>query len=126
MNATTQVVRTMRISRILKLVSGLEQLQVIFATMINSLSSLMNIGMLMSLLVYIYAVIGINLFADVKFGPPMHDWLNFRHVGYGYLTLIGIATNDSWIDLMNTLGREKNEFNDCIESPTYTDYINAG
>jgi hypothetical protein len=63
---TTQVVRTLRVGRILKLFRNLKQLQIIFTTFINSLSSLINVGSLMFLIIYIYAVIGISLFSDIK------------------------------------------------------------
>jgi hypothetical protein len=63
---TTQVVITLRVGRILKLFRNLKQLQIIFTTFINSLSSLINVGSLMFLIIYIYAVIGISLFSDIK------------------------------------------------------------
>lgn len=58
--------------RILKLFRNLKQLQIIFTTFINSLSSLINVGSLMFLIIYIYAVIGISFFADIKMQEPMH------------------------------------------------------
>jgi len=60
-----------------KLFRNLKQLQIIFTTFYNTLSSLLNVGSLMFLIIYIYAVIGIVLFADVKVISPMHDRLNF-------------------------------------------------
>jgi hypothetical protein len=76
-STTTQVVRSLRISRMFKLFRNLKQLQIIFTTFYNTLSSLLNVGSLMFLIIYIYAVIGIVLFADVKLTWPMHERLNF-------------------------------------------------
>jgi len=35
-------------------------------TVVNTLPSILNVGLLMFLIVFIYAVLGINLFATVK------------------------------------------------------------
>jgi hypothetical protein len=35
------------------------------------------VGGLLFLIIYIFAVIGISLFADIKHQPPMHARLNF-------------------------------------------------
>jgi len=48
-------------------------MQIIFLTFINTMSSLINVGGLMALIMYIYAVLGINLFSEIKFNEPMHD-----------------------------------------------------
>jgi len=80
----------------------------------------------MFLIIYIYAVIGTNLFADVKMQGPMHEYLNFQKIALSYLTLIRVSSGESWIDLMNALGKEKGEFNDCVENPSYEDYVAAG
>ena len=63
---TMQVVRTLKLGRIWKLFRSMKQLQIIFSTMITTLSSLINVGALIGLCIYIYMVIGITLFADVK------------------------------------------------------------
>ena len=62
----TQVIRALRIGRILKLFRNLKSLQVVFSTFINTLPALMNVGGLMFLIMYIFAVIGMNLFAKIK------------------------------------------------------------
>jgi len=63
--------------RVLKLFRGLKSLQVIFNTFIKTLPALINVGGLMLLLIYIYAVLGVDLFAPVKENGPMHTYLNF-------------------------------------------------
>ena len=75
--AATQVFRALRIGRIFKLFRNLKSLQVIFSTFITTLPALMNVGGLMFLILYIFAVIGMNLFAKVKLNGGMHRWLNF-------------------------------------------------
>ena len=77
LQSATQVIRALRIGRILKLFRNLTSLQVIFSTFVTTLPALMNVGTLMFLILYIFAVIGMNLFAEVKLTGPMSRWLNF-------------------------------------------------
>ena len=103
--AISQVVRTLRIGRVFKLFRGLKILKVINSTFLNSLSSLINVGSLMFLFIFIYAVIGTNLFAEVKMKSPMHERLNFRTFPNAVVTLIRAATGEGWNDLMDALGQ---------------------
>lgn len=75
--ATSQVVRTLRIGRIFKIFRGMTQMQVIITTFFKTIGSLVNVGGLMFLIIYIYSVVAVNLFAEVKHNPPMNELLNF-------------------------------------------------
>lgn len=56
----------LRSIRILKLFKRNKSLRVIFDTFMITLPNLLNVGSLLLLLFYIYAILGINLFAVVK------------------------------------------------------------
>lgn len=60
--------RVLRISRLLKLVKSFQGLQKILNTMLISLPSLLNVGALIILDLFIYSVLGVFLFSDVKIG----------------------------------------------------------
>ena len=66
----------------------------------------MNVGGLMFLIMYIFAVIGMNLFAKIKVQGPMHRWLNFQTLPNSLLTLLRVATGENWNDLMYALGSQ--------------------
>ena len=72
LSSATQVLRALRIGRIFKLFRNLKSLQIIFSTLITTLPALINVGGLCVLILYIFAVIGMNLFAKVKLNGPMH------------------------------------------------------
>jgi len=61
------IVRAFRMTRIFKYIKASNNLKVLLDTMVYILPSLANIGGLIFLLLFIYAVLGINLFATVKF-----------------------------------------------------------
>lgn len=62
--ATT--IRAFRIARIIKLFRKNRKLAVVFKTFIMTLPAMANVGGLMILFVYIYAVLGVFLFAPIK------------------------------------------------------------
>ena len=77
LGTTTQLIRTIRLGRTVYKFKQLKQLQIIFSTFLNTLSSLANVGSLMFLIIYIYSIIAVNLFGDVKLDSPLHKNLNF-------------------------------------------------
>ena len=75
--AATTAIRAIRIARIFKLFRKQKSLRIIFETFIVTLPALMNVGGLLLLLIYIYAVLGMNLFATIKLTVPFNPNLNF-------------------------------------------------
>lgn len=60
------IIRTFRIGRVLRLVRGLESMAQLFNTLLLTLPSLGNVGALLFLQFFIYAVMGVQLFATVS------------------------------------------------------------
>jgi voltage-gated cation channel len=85
------------------MLTQLKQLQVILTTFMMTLSSLVNVGSLMILIIYIYAVIGISLFSNVKSAPPMSNRLNFQSIFNAFMALIQVATGENWNGLLDVM-----------------------
>ena len=62
----TKMMRIFRLLRLFKLFSTLETLKIIYQTIVNTLPRMINVGMLIILIIFMYGVLGISLFADVK------------------------------------------------------------
>jgi hypothetical protein len=62
---STTVIRSFRIGRIFRLVKKYKQLRKIFNTFILAIPSLANVGGLLFLLLYLYAILGVFLFSEV-------------------------------------------------------------
>ena len=58
--------RIFRIGRILRLAKNTTSLRVIFSTFIITLPQMCNLGSLLVLFIYIYTILGVQLFAKVK------------------------------------------------------------
>jgi voltage-gated sodium channel len=88
------VARLARLLRALRVVSALPELRLIVATMLRSIPSLANVVVLLGLILYVYAVVGVHLFA----GVDPDNWGSLPRAG---LTLFEILTLEGWVELMN-------------------------
>jgi voltage-gated sodium channel len=88
------VARLARLLRALRVVSALPELRLIVATMLRSIPSLANVIVLLGLILYVYAVAGVHLFAGID--PA--NWGSLPRAG---LTLFEILTLEGWVDLMD-------------------------
>ena len=61
-----RVLRTFRILRILRLLKGAKGLRDLLMTMVLSFPALVNVASLLMLTVFVYAVLGVQLFTYVK------------------------------------------------------------
>jgi voltage-gated sodium channel len=91
----TTIVRLARLLRVMRLVTTIKDLRVIVTALVNSIPSVGHVIMLMSIIVYIYAVIGYHLFSE-------HDPDRWQNIGFSVLTLFNIITFDGWTDAMFT------------------------
>lgn len=71
------------------------------------------------LVIYVFAILGMNLFAEVKQNYPMNDEIHFRDMIHSILTMIRVSTGENWHELMFSLSRRRHPLYQCIESPTW-------
>jgi voltage-gated sodium channel len=83
------VLRLGRTLRLLRLVSTLPKLQLLVGALFKSFSSMGYVGMLLGLMFYIYAIIGVHLFGG-------HDEEHFGSLSKTFLTLFQTITLDDW------------------------------
>jgi|694.fasta_scaffold49033_7 hypothetical protein len=65
--------------------------------------SMINVGMLMLLIIYLFAIVGVQLFCTIKINGAMNDLYNFQTFPKAYLTLYRVLTRDHWNELMNAV-----------------------
>ena len=92
------IARLARLLRVVRLISAIRDLRLIVAALVRSIPSVGHVIMLMSIVVYIYAIMGYHLFHELD---PAH-WGN---LGLSVLTLFNIITLDGWTEVMNTAMR---------------------
>jgi len=85
--------RVLRLLRVLRLVNAFPELRLIVETLVRSIPSMLHITMLMSIIFFVYAVLGFHLFHE-------HDPTHWRNLAYSLLTLFRIVTLEDWTDVM--------------------------
>jgi len=95
-----RVARVFRIARLIPRHQGLkEKLRVL----IRAIPAVLNLFILMCLIIFIYAVIGMNSFSHVKFGECLNEHANFKQFGRAASTLFRVTTGESWNCIMHDI-----------------------
>ncbi len=89
------VARLARLLRVVRLITTIRELRLIVAALVRSIPSVGHVLMLMSIVVYIYAIMGYHLFSE-------HDPANWGSLGASVLTLFNIITLEGWTEVMYT------------------------
>ena len=66
---------------------------------------MINVGALLILFLFLFAVLGVSLFAEVKIQESMSRHANFENFGRAILTLLRVATGESWNGIMYDAAR---------------------
>ena len=94
-----------------------------FMTFLVTLPSMMNIGSMVALLVLIYSILGVYLFAEVKNNGALNAQLNFQTIGNAFMAMVGAMTGEKWPLVMEALSRQNEPGFECIPDPSYQDYL---
>lgn len=97
------VVRAFRIMRIFRLVKSSQNMRIILDTIAHIMPQVTNIMSLVFLLLFIYSVLGINLFATVMYQDYYNERANFRSFGSSILLLLRCLTGEDWNLIMKEL-----------------------
>ena len=87
------VFRLIRLLRVLRLITVIPRLQIIVGGLLKSLPSMVYVLILLSMLFYIYGVLGVLLFRE---NDPVH----FGNLWTSLLSLFRVVTLEDWTDVM--------------------------
>ncbi len=87
------VLRLARVLRALRLITAIPRLQLLVGSLLKSIPSLIYVGVLLNVLFYIYAVLGVFIFRG---NDPVH----FQDLMTALLTLFRVVTLEDWTDVM--------------------------
>lgn len=87
------VLRLARVLRVLRLITAVPRLQILVGALLKSIPSMSYVALLLSVLFYVYAVLGVSLFGKAD---PEH----FGSLGAAGLTLFQVVTLEGWADIM--------------------------
>jgi len=98
------VFRMLRILRVLRMITVFPKLKLIISALLRSIPSMGYVIMLIGLLFYVYAIVGVFVFGATD---PMH----FGDLHHAFVTLFKVLTLEGWTDIMNVhiFGESVNE-----------------
>ena len=102
-----RVFRVARVGRVFRLLKWSKGVTKVFLTLVLSLPSMINVGSLLLLVFFMFAVLGIEFFGGVSHQIFVGVHANFESLGLAYLTLFRVATGEAWPQLMYELSREE-------------------
>ncbi|XP_014771226.1 sodium channel protein 1 brain [Octopus bimaculoides] len=98
-----RVARMFRIGRIIRLIKWAKGMRKLLFALVISLPALFNIGALLFLVMFIYTIIGMSSFGQIKLSGALNDQVNFQTFGKTFLLLVRLATSAGWNDILGPL-----------------------
>jgi voltage-gated sodium channel type II alpha len=95
-----RVLRVIRVGRILRLVKGARGIRTLLFSLAISMPALVNIGLLLFLVIFIYAIFGMNMFMNVSYGLYITELFNFETVWQSIITLFPLTTSANWATVL--------------------------
>ena len=94
--------RAFRLLRVFKLAKSWKQLNSLIQTIAKSLKDISNFSVLLFLLMFIYILLGMQIFAESKdsyngLKPPR---MNFRNFLNGFILIFTVLTGENWDSTM--------------------------
>jgi voltage-gated sodium channel type II alpha len=101
-----RVVRVARVGRVLRLVKGARGIRTLLFALAVSLPALVNIGLLLFLIIFIYSIFGMNFFMHVGYSDYLTPEFNFETIYQSMITLFPLCTSAGWSTLLEGLSND--------------------
>jgi hypothetical protein len=114
--------RMFRIARLVRLIRFAKGLNKLISAFIVSIPKLMNVIWVLLLLLFLFSVMGMHMFAQVHEHGPHNAHAHFRTFLRSLLTLIRCMTGEGWNEIMHSLMKNSYEFGHVMGAPCIDDY----
>ena len=78
------------------------------------------------LIVFIFSILGNQIFAKIKWQEHLNQEANFVHFGRSFLTLMRASTGEGWDFVLKDMMMKYSISNQCDESMSYQEFIDNG
>jgi hypothetical protein len=106
-----------RILRVVRLVRVCTFLRNYCKTMLQLIPALMNVSLLLLLLLFIYACLGMGLFGTVAYGEVIGPDTNFQDFGNALLLVFRVSTGEDWQRLLYDTVRDRANCTSTLQTP---------
>ncbi|KAM3680581.1 sodium channel protein type 5 subunit alpha-like [Ammospiza maritima maritima] len=104
-----RTLRLARVGRVLRIVRKARGIRTLLFALLMSLPALVNIGLLLFLIMFIYAIVGMANFACLPEDGGIDDIFNFKTFCGSILCLFQITTSAGWDNLLAPVLRESDK-----------------
>lgn len=123
---SSPIISFWRVSKLLCLFRMVEVFRKLFQTFVLAFPAMANLFLLFFIFIGLFSVIGVFLFAGIKYQSSYNSHANFRTFPYAVLTSWALATGDTWTGVLHDAMRQNIQYFSCVDYPTYTDVVNNG
>lgn len=116
LTSVAMIIRTIRIGRIARLIKTSKGLQQIISTLYVALPGLTNITSLLFLMLFIFAVMGVQIFSKIAFTGDVNQHAHFQSFFTAILFLLRATTGENWNGMMHSLAANPPG---CVDDPPY-------
>ncbi|VDQ02636.1 unnamed protein product [Trichobilharzia regenti] len=127
---STGFLRLFRAARLIKLIRQGYTIRILLWTFIQSFKALPYVCLLITMLFFIYAVVGMQIFGTIAINEAegqITSYNNFHSFPYAVLLLFRCATGESWQEIMLacTYGQEcvNRSANNCGSNASYAYFV---
>jgi Ca2+-binding EF-hand superfamily protein len=92
--------RIFRVARFVRLAEKAKGIKNLIQTFVETLPYLANVAALLSIFIFIYAVVGVAFFTNVKHGNDLTEYANFSNFASAIGLLLRITTGEGWSGTM--------------------------
>merc|ERR1719329_1856790 len=103
-------IRLFRIARLFRVVRFMKGLNRLFTAFLLSIPKLVNVGLILLLLLFLFSVLGVQLFHKTKFIDTHSIHGNFREFPRAFMTLVRSMTGEAWNEIMHDLSKNEDYF----------------
>ena len=82
-------------------------MQKLLNTFLLAIPELANVGALLFLFLFLFAVLGVFLFSGIKLQTNLDTHANFQHFSIALLTLFRVVTGEDWQAIMFDCSRQR-------------------
>lgn len=108
-----QALRPFRLFLIFRMIKRAKGIKLMVSALLCSLPAMFNVASLLFLTFFVFSILGMQIFGNVKYGEFLNKDANFRDFGSSMLLLMRVVTGESWNFIM---------FDCQIEYPHCTNY----
>ena len=112
-----------RVGRVLRLVKSAKGIRTLLFSLAVSLPALFNIGLLLGLIMFIYAIMGMNFFQGSAQKHGLDDAFNFDTFLRSFILLFQMCTSAGWSDVLSGLISDCPRKGSCLMYTKATLYL---